>query len=111
MAPGVWASTVHNALIQHCEILKDRFAILDPQDGLSIAGIQTAREPLDTKYAALYYPWVEVRDPSVRRNVYVAPSGHMAGIYARGCGAWRAQGTSQRSDSRYHEDRARCDQA
>jgi phage tail sheath protein FI len=24
-----------------------------------------------------------VRDPSVKRNVYVAPSGHMAGIYAR----------------------------
>jgi hypothetical protein len=83
LAPGMWASTVHNALIQHCEILKDRFAILDPQDGLSIEGIRTVRETLDTKYAALYYPWVEVRDPSVRRNVYVAPSGHMAGIYAR----------------------------
>ena len=83
LAPGIWASTVHNALIQHCEILKDRFAILDPQDGLSIEGIRTVRETLDTKYAALYYPWIEVRDPSVRRNVYVAPSGHMAGIYAR----------------------------
>lgn len=83
LAPGMWASTIHSALIQHCEILKDRFAILDPQDGLSIEGIRTFREPLDTKYAALYYPWIEVRDPSVRRNVDVAPSGHMAGIYAR----------------------------
>jgi hypothetical protein len=83
LAPGIWASTVHNALIQHCEILKDRFAILDPQDGLSIEGIRSVRETLDTKYAALYYPWIEVRDPSVQRNVYVAPSGHMAGIYAR----------------------------
>src|SRR6185503_10923618 len=83
IAPGIWANTVHSALIQHCEILKDRFAILDPQDGLSIEGIRTFREPLDTKYAALYYPWVEVRDPSVRRNVVIGPSGHMAGIYAR----------------------------
>ncbi|HMG72714.1 MAG TPA: phage tail sheath subtilisin-like domain-containing protein [Pyrinomonadaceae bacterium] len=83
LAPGIWASTVHSALTQHCEILKDRFAILDPQDGLSIEGIRTFREPLDTKYAALYYPWIEVRDPSVKRNVVVAPSGHMAGIYAR----------------------------
>jgi hypothetical protein len=83
LAPGIWASTVHNALIQHCEILKDRFAILDPQDGLSIEGIRTVRETLDTKYAALYYPWIEIRDPSVQRNVDVAPSGHMAGIYAR----------------------------
>ena len=83
LAPGMWSSSIHSALVQHCEVLKDRFAILDPQDGLSIEGIRTFREPLDTKYAALYYPWVEVRDPSVRRNVQVAPSGHMAGVYAR----------------------------
>lgn len=83
MAPGMWASTIHNGLIQHCEILKDRFAIIDPPDRLDIEGIRTFREPIDTKYAALYYPWIEVRDPSVSRNVYVAPSGHLAGIYAR----------------------------
>lgn len=83
LAPGMWASNIHSALVQHCEILKDRFAILDPQDGLSIEGIRTFREPLDTKYAALYYPWIEVRDPSVKRNVMIAPSGHVAGIYAR----------------------------
>ena len=83
LAPGMWSASVQSALIQHCEVLKDRFAILDPQDGLSIEGIRTFREPLDTKYAALYYPWVEVRDPSVKRNVQVAPSGHMAGVYAR----------------------------
>ncbi|HEX5736450.1 MAG TPA: phage tail sheath subtilisin-like domain-containing protein [Blastocatellia bacterium] len=83
LAPGMWSSTIHSALIQHCEILKDRFAILDSKDGLSIEGIREAREVLDSKYAAIYYPWVEVRDPSVRRNVHIAPSGHMAGIYAR----------------------------
>jgi phage tail sheath protein FI len=83
LAPGVWSTTVQDALIQHCEILKDRFAILDPKDGLSIEGIREFRETLDSKYAAIYYPWLEVRDPSVKRNVYVAPSGHMAGIYAR----------------------------
>lgn len=83
VAPGMWASTIHSALVQHCETLKDRFAILDPQDGLSIEGIRSFREPIDTKYAALYYPWVEMRDPSVKQNVNVAPSGHMAGIYAR----------------------------
>lgn len=81
--PGMWASSIQSALIQHCEVLKDRFAILDPQDGLSVEGIRTFREPLDTKYAALYYPWIEVRDPSVKRNVQVCPSGHMAGVYAR----------------------------
>jgi hypothetical protein len=83
MAPSIWSSTVQSALIQHCEILKDRFAIIDTQDGLSLQTVRDVREAIDTKYAALYYPWIEVRDPSVSRNVQVAPSGHVAGIYAR----------------------------
>jgi phage tail sheath protein FI len=83
MVPNVWSTTVESALITHCEFMRYRFGILDPQDGLSIDGIRTFREPIDTKYAALYHPWLEVRDPSVQRNVQVAPSGHMAGIYAR----------------------------
>ena len=83
LAPGIWSQSVRAAMTSHCETLKDRFAIVDPPDGLDIEGIREFREPIDTKYAALYYPYVEVRDPSLRRNVSVAPSGHMAGIYAR----------------------------
>lgn len=81
--PGVWSGTVESALITHCEQLKDRFAILDPQDNLDIEGIQAFREPFDTRYAALYYPWLVVNDPSTSRFVDVPPSGHLAGIYAR----------------------------
>ncbi|MFL6125983.1 phage tail sheath family protein [Actinophytocola sp.] len=81
--PGVWAGTVESALITHCEQLKDRFAILDPQDGLDIEGIQAFREPFDTRYAALYYPWLVVNDPSTNQFVEAPPSGHLAGIYAR----------------------------
>jgi phage tail sheath protein FI len=81
--PGMWSRTIQSALITHCETLRYRFAILDPPDGLTIEQIMTFREPLDTKYAALYYPWLVVRDPSLRQDVDVAPSGHMAGIYAR----------------------------
>ncbi|GII84236.1 hypothetical protein Ssi03_22260 [Sphaerisporangium siamense] len=81
--PGVWSGTVQSALITHCELLKDRFAILDPQDGLDIEGIQAFREPFDTKYAALYHPWLVTRDPSSDLDVEVPPSGHLAGIYAR----------------------------
>jgi phage tail sheath protein FI len=81
--PGMWSGTVESALVTHCELLKDRFAILDPRDGLDLEGIQAFREPFDTKYAALYYPWLVTRDPSTNRDVEVPPSGHMAGIYAR----------------------------
>lgn len=81
--PGVWSGTVESALVTHCEQLKDRFAILDPQDDLDIEGIQAFREPFDTRYAALYYPWLVVSDPSTNQFVEAPPSGHMAGIYAR----------------------------
>ena len=83
VVPGMWSTTIQSALINHCETLKDRFAILDPPDQLSIAAIQDFRAPFDSKYAALYYPWLVVRDPSIKQNVDVAPSAPMAGIYAR----------------------------
>ena len=83
VVPAIWSATVQSSLIDQCETMRDRFAILDPRDGLSIQEVSAFRSPIDTKYAALYYPWIEVRDPSVKRNVDVAPSGHIAGVYAR----------------------------
>jgi hypothetical protein len=83
LAPGVWATGVHGALILHAETLKDRFAILDVRRGLDIAAVRQARQAIDTKYAALYYPWLIVRDPSLARDVQLAPGAHVAGIYAR----------------------------
>jgi phage tail sheath protein FI len=83
VVPGVWAPSVQAALIDHCELLKSRFAILDPQDGLGIDQVRDFRAPIDTKYAALYYPWIVARDPVANTDVHLAPSAHMAGIYAR----------------------------
>ncbi len=83
MAPNMWSTTVQSALITHCEELKYRFAIIDPRNGLDIEEIRAAREPIDTKYAALYYPWLHVRNPLEKRVIAVAPSAHVAGIYAR----------------------------
>jgi phage tail sheath protein FI len=81
--PGMWSGTVTSALVAHCEQLKDRFAVIDPPDGLDVEGVQTYRDAFDTKYAALYYPWLVTRDLSVDRDVEVPPSGFIAGIYAR----------------------------
>ena len=58
----------------------------------------TFREPLDTKYAALYYPWIEVRDPSVEaQRAGRAVRAHGRHLRARGRRARRAQGAGQRS--------------
>jgi phage tail sheath protein FI len=88
VAPSMWSSLIQNALIQQCELLKYRFAILDPRpvnpNAIDpIGDIRAFREGFDSKYAALYFPRIEVRDPFVARTVGVGPSGHLAGLYAR----------------------------
>ncbi|MEU7022817.1 phage tail sheath subtilisin-like domain-containing protein [Streptomyces sp. NPDC046203] len=78
---------VQQALITHCELMGDRVAVLDPPPGLSpqeVGDWRTDRAGYDSKYAALYYPWIRVADPSsTSRITLVPPSGHIAGIWAR----------------------------
>ena len=87
-APGLTGQQVQNALIEQCERLKDRFAILDPEppsanDAPTVVSVQNQRGRFDTKYAALYFPRLIMRNPLTDLDVPVPPSGHMAGIYAR----------------------------
>jgi phage tail sheath protein FI len=61
-------------------------AIIDPPPGLNARDIRAWRQNgagYDSHYAALYYPWVKVFDPSTGRAKVVPPSGHVAGIWAR----------------------------
>jgi phage tail sheath protein FI len=73
-------------MIAHCENMGDRMAILDapanmlPQDILEWR-MNTAG--YDSKFATLYYPWIEVMDPISKAPLMVPPSGHVAGIWAR----------------------------
>lgn len=80
--PGRFTDTEQSALITHCERLRYRFAVLDPDDSkLDVNDILAARSLFDTSYAALYAPWIEVADRD--RRLQVPPSGHVAGIMAR----------------------------
>ena len=82
--PGITDEDVQNELILQCELLKDRFAILDSlKDSSDLEDIKVFRSRYDTKYAALYFPWLLRNDPLDDVNIYVPPSGYMAGIYAR----------------------------
>jgi len=76
---------VQTAIINHCEMMKDRFAILDMPLGLKVQDAIAWRKDkmnFDSSYAAMYYPWVKVD------GKMVPPSGHLAGLYAR-CDAER----------------------
>ena len=70
-------------LIAHAELMRYRIALIDSGDGLPISEVRGMRAKLDSKHAALYYPWVTVLDPVTRREINLPPSGFVAGICAR----------------------------
>jgi phage tail sheath protein FI len=77
---------VQLSMITHCELMGDRVAILDPPPNLNAQQIREWRVDkvgYDSKYATLYWPWVKVFDPGSGQNIFVPPSGHMAGIWGR----------------------------
>jgi uncharacterized protein len=93
-APGVTTRSVLAAIGDHCKNLGDRVAIFDTPEVVADKGGDldtTLLDPDNTKkvipdnsdYAALYFPWIQVFDPASNSNIYVPPSGHMAGVYAR----------------------------
>lgn len=82
--PGVTDANVQLSLVAHCENLGSRFAILDiPREKTKVADVMTHRNLFDSSYCALYNPWVSVFDPLDKRNIFVPPSGTIAGIYSR----------------------------
>ena len=70
-------------LISHCEFMRYRIAVCDPPDNYSVSQVSTWRGQIDSSYAALYYPWVQILDPITDTEITLPPSGFVAGIYAR----------------------------
>ena len=86
------AISIQLAMILHCVTKKDRFAVLDSRPGAPPSGpgsVAEQRQSVESAngFAALYYPWLTVKDPTstapIPRTVLIPPSGAMAGIYAR----------------------------
>lgn len=76
---------VQKAMITHCDLMKDRVAILDtPPNVIKPQEILNWRMSagFNSKFAALYYPWISVTG-SDGKLIEMPPSGHIAGIYAR----------------------------
>jgi uncharacterized protein len=82
--------TATQALVEHCEALRYRIAVVDGPQNSSMNEIRKFRGKFDNKYAALYHPWIEILDPNERaaqgrppKRLLLQPSGFVAGIYAR----------------------------
>ena len=88
--PGRTSAVIQGALIAQCELMRYRFAVLDgpPPPDDAMADVLAQRQQFDTKYAALYYPWLLIEDPYPKNLANVAtypvpPAGHVVGVYAR----------------------------
>jgi Bacteriophage tail sheath protein len=81
---------VASALVTHAETLRYRIAVVDGPRQSSLNEIRNYRGRFDSKYAALYHPWIEILDPTERasqgapqKRLLLPPSGFVTGIYAR----------------------------
>jgi phage tail sheath protein FI len=63
-----------------CELLKDRFAVLQVPAGQSDPA--SIFPPFASSYVGLYYPWLTVVDPVSQATMQVPPGGHIAGAIA-----------------------------
>jgi phage tail sheath protein FI len=77
---GVTNNNIATAILDQCEILKDRFAVLNVDEAETDPVRMKVR---DSSYGAVYHPWIRVFDPLTQDTKLVPPSGHVAGIYAR----------------------------
>lgn len=106
-APGYTDPGSYEALIAHCEKMRNRVAILDApaevEDVTQLTQVATVAppgkqgeaagktthpslrpRPSKDGYATLYFPWLVVRDPfNPMLLATVPPSGHIAGVWAR----------------------------
>ena len=73
---------VQRAVVDHCERMHDRFALLDPLPGHGLRETVEWRRHFDSSHAALYFPWLKVRRGE-QVLPPVPPSGHIAGSIAR----------------------------
>jgi len=108
-APGYTSAVDYEIVLSHCELMRDRVAVLDspltvedsdllkeaatasvakaaddaPAAKPARAGMRAAQS--DGGFGAYYYPWVTVPNAvhPARGLVNAPPSGHVSGVYAR----------------------------
>lgn len=89
-APGITSIDEDKPLLveieAHCQKMQDRFAILDAKEEADLSDPDLVSDllPFNSDYAGIYFPWIQVSDPpGSDKTIWIGPSGHIAGIYAR----------------------------
>jgi hypothetical protein len=77
--PGI-GSTVHATLINHASANR-RIALLDASETASTSALTTLADGLNTEYAGLFAPWVQINTDS--GLTYIPPVGYIAAVRNR----------------------------
>lgn len=90
--PGFSSGAVIGTALQICEARGDVLYLVDPPFGLRYQqvvdwhnGMLTSdlSAAINSSYGALYYTWLKIYDQFSRTEIWVPPSGHIAGIFGR----------------------------
>jgi phage tail sheath protein FI len=93
-APGEASVTVQSGLITQAERMRYRFAVLDAENPPlppTVGQTLAHRNNYDSSFGAFYTPWVQIGVGD--DTLFLPPSGHVVGIYARtdnDRGVWKA---------------------
>jgi phage tail sheath protein FI len=77
---------VQAGMLAHCELMGNRMAILDTPAGMNAQQASDWRvntTGFDSKFGVLYWPWIQMFDPTTGKNATFPPSGHIAGLWSR----------------------------
>jgi hypothetical protein len=89
--PAINSTSVMSGLIELCSVARrDCMAIIDSPYGLDSVNVRKwhngehllNNRKLNSSYAALYWPWVKIKDPFNSVEVWVPPTGSILGVYA-----------------------------
>jgi hypothetical protein len=79
------SNDIMRAIIDHCELMRFRFAVIDCKrsDEPSELDPRSAPTSWESSYAAFYAPWITISDPLSGARKETPPGGHVLGVYAR----------------------------
>jgi phage tail sheath protein FI len=90
-APGITFRSVILAGMTYCENRKDCFFVGDVPQIETVTGVldfkngtgsHAGSQALNSKYGALYWPWIRIFDPLTSRPMAMAPSGAVIGTFS-----------------------------
>jgi hypothetical protein len=91
-APGITLRPVVLAGMSYCENRADVFYVAEIPSGIETAtaaldfknatGTSAGQQALNSKYGAIYWPWVRILDPLTNRPLLMPPSGAIIGSYS-----------------------------